>query len=225
MKPCAGTFAANALEHGVAGLWIDGARIGTSGGKGIVIEQMGIQSERGWGTRNVIEDDTVRGRWPANLALDERAAVLLDAQSGECGQSGVLTGDEPRSCGFSGAVYGDGKGSREFAPHDERGGASRFFYTSKASSADRNAGLPLGATNRHPTVKPLDLMQWLCRLTRTPTGGTVLDPFMGSGSTGVAALREGRRFVGIELIDEYADLARSRIIGDAPLLNREERSG
>ena len=92
---------------------------------------------------------------------------------------------------------------------------TRFFYTSKASTAERGEG------NTHPTVKPLDLMQWLCRLV-TPPGGTVLDPFTGSGSTGIAALREGFNFIGVEQAEEYVAIARRRIVDDAPLLNGEE---
>ena len=75
--------------------------------------------------------------------------------------------------------------------------------------------------NSHPTVKPVDLMQWLCRLV-TPPSGMVLDQFTGSGSTGIAALREGFNFIGVELNPEYAELARARIIGDSPLFNPAE---
>ena len=74
------------------------------------------------------------------------------------------------------------------------------------------------ARNHHPTVKPVDLMQWLCRLV-TPPKGLVMDPFLGSGSTGMAALREGFDFIGIERESEYVEIARARIIGDAPLFN------
>lgn len=87
-------------------------------------------------------------------------------------------------------------------------GAARFFYCSKASAADRSAGLD--GRNPHPTVKPTDVMRWLVRLI-TPPGGLVLDPFTGSGSTGRAAVLEGMRFVGAELSDEYAEIARARI--------------
>lgn len=81
--------------------------------------------------------------------------------------------------------------------------AARFFYTAKASGVDREG-------NTHPTVKPTDLMRYLCRLV-TPPNGTVLDPFMGSGSTGVAALLEGFRFIGIEREAEYMRIAEQRI--------------
>ena len=84
------------------------------------------------------------------------------------------------------------------------GDAARFFYCAKASRSDR------GADNKHPTVKPTDLMRYLCRLV-TPPGGVVLDPFMGSGSTGKAAVLEGFRFIGVEREAEYLEIARARI--------------
>lgn len=92
-------------------------------------------------------------------------------------------------------------------PSDGVGSAARFFYCAKASDDDRNDG---GTHNTHPTVKPHDLMRWLCRMV-TPPGGTVLDPFMGSGSTGKAAISEGFRFVGIDIAAEYCDIAAARI--------------
>jgi site-specific DNA-methyltransferase (adenine-specific) len=82
--------------------------------------------------------------------------------------------------------------------------AGRFFYCAKASKKDRGEG------NNHPTVKPADLMRYLCRLV-TPPGGVVLDPFMGSGSTGKAAALEGFDFIGIEQSAEYLEIARTRI--------------
>jgi hypothetical protein len=91
---------------------------------------------------------------------------------------------------------------------------SRFRYCAKPSKRERNMG---GVDNRHPTVKAVKLMQYLCRLV-TPPGGTVLDPFMGSGSTGIAAIREGFEFIGIEREAEYLELARQRIESEAPLL-------
>jgi site-specific DNA-methyltransferase (adenine-specific) len=91
----------------------------------------------------------------------------------------------------------------------------RFFYCAKASTAERNAGLD-GTANQHRTVKPLGLMQWLTRLV-TPAGGLVLDPFAGSGTTGVACVREGLGFVGIEREQEWAEIARARIAAEAGL--------
>ena len=89
------------------------------------------------------------------------------------------------------------------------GSAARFFYCAKASKRDRDEGLD-GSRNVHPTVKPTDLMRYLCRLV-TPPGGVVLDPFMGSGSTGKAAMLEGFRFIGVEREPEYIEIARARI--------------
>ena len=88
--------------------------------------------------------------------------------------------------------------------HGDSGGASRFFYTAKASQTDR------GENNNHPTVKPSDLMRWLCMLTKTPTGGTVLDPFMGSGSTIFAAKESGRPSIGIDIDEHYCEVAANR---------------
>jgi len=88
---------------------------------------------------------------------------------------------------------------------------SRFFYCAKASPAERGVG------NNHPTVKPVALMRWLCHLI-TPPGGLILDPFLGSGTTGIAALREGFSFIGIEQDPDYLEIARRRIAADAPLL-------
>ena len=119
--------------------------------------------------------------------------------------------------------------------YGDSGSAARFFYCAKSSRRERNAGLegmpegnvqqygsiranrgngyPEATTmqNTHPSVKPLKLMQYLARLTKTPTGGTVLDPFMGSGSTGCACVLEGRDFIGIELESEYFEIAKKRI--------------
>jgi site-specific DNA-methyltransferase (adenine-specific) len=87
---------------------------------------------------------------------------------------------------------------------DEGGSASRFFYCAKASKSDRSDG------NFHPTVKPTELMRYLCRLI-TPPNGIVLDPFMGSGSTGKGAILERFDFIGMELDPEYVEIAKSRI--------------
>ena len=103
-------------------------------------------------------------------------------------------------------------GTNTIRGHDDNGGsAARFFYCAKASRSERNAGLELNKQNHHPTVKPISLMRYLVRLTKTPTGGIVLDPFMGSGTTGCACVLEGRDFIGIEKEEEYCTIARARI--------------
>ena len=95
-----------------------------------------------------------------------------------------------------------------------RGTATRFLYSAKASRAERNRGLPEGKRNQHPTVKPLALMEYLCKLTATPTGGIVFDPFVGSGTTGVAAVRLGFPFIGIEQDKKFATIARLKIAAE-----------
>jgi site-specific DNA-methyltransferase (adenine-specific) len=242
MKPLEGTYAENAQKWGVAGLNIDGGRISLLDGEvtGVPIHQKaGIKGSGGWkntspaGTGSVT-DDWKKGRWPANLVLDEEAAEFLDEQSGES-KSCPDNRDEDSSTGNTG-IYRTGWKRKPNGCNDS-GGASRFFYTSKASSSERNAGLedceperdadrikddgvggdnPRNRSNNakqnfHPTVKPLDLMRYLCKLTRTPTGGVVLDPFMGSGTTGIAALLEHRDFIGIEIDEKYTEIARKRI--------------
>jgi site-specific DNA-methyltransferase (adenine-specific) len=125
---------------------------------------------------------------------------VLQAFPDGCGQSGpeIRTRHTPKTD----AVYGAfGEPSRDGIPHDPPGSAARFFYTAKADAEDR-----IGS--KHPTVKPLDLKQYLCRLI-TPPGGTVLDCFAGTGTTGEAAWREGLKAILIEREPEYqADIAR-----------------
>ena len=94
--------------------------------------------------------------------------------------------------------------------------AARFFYTAKADAIDRNDGLSPGERNAHPTVKPVDLMCYLCRLV-TPPGGIVLDPFMGSGSTGKACVTEGFSFIGIERDADSFATAQARVVSPMPL--------
>lgn len=156
--------------------------------------------------------------------------ATLDAQGGGTSRNPAGTfGYDPGSKG-----YGGEWGQRQVFGYGDSGGASRFFYQAKTSRAERNAGLegfeektslkvdPTSAmakdgrrgsgtgANHHPTVKPIDLMRWLVRLI-TPPGGTILDPFTGSGSTGCAAVLEGFDFIGIEREAEYAEIADARI--------------
>jgi site-specific DNA-methyltransferase (adenine-specific) len=207
-KPLAGTVAENVQQHGTGALNIDGCRIGTDGGttkgnppKG---DSNGIYGDGINGACDIVPLNA--GRWPANMAFDEEAAAMLDAQSGE------RTSQPFRSASSTGA-----KAERQnvsFAEQDysgrgyaDTGGASRFFYTAKASRSDRSTN---GANNTHPTVKPTDLMRWLVRLV-TPPGGVVLDPFAGSGTTLVAARAEGFRCIGIEREEEYAEIVAARL--------------
>ncbi len=143
------------------------------------------------------------GRWPANVVHDGGEEVLeAFGRFGERKAGGVVNGTEPSETGQNG-IYGR---FRRVAnqPHADTGTAARFFYAAKASRSERGEG------NSHPTVKPLSLMRWLVRLV-TPVGGVVLDPFGGSGTTGKAAILEGRPAVLIKRDPAYAALARKRI--------------
>lgn len=233
-KPLQGTVAGNIAQYGVGGLNIDATRIGTADDRsrppgrnvGTVLSNSTLAIRA-----NVSESHPL-GRWPANVLLDAEAARLLDAMSGPRTAGGNLNGDEPSKPLGGQDIYGDMTGRHEWASYADLGGASRFFYTAKSSRREREFGLDdldpirrsdgrdkdienprLRATarrNDHPTVKPVELMGWLCRLI-TPPGGLVLDPFLGSGSTGMAALDEGFRFMGIDLDAHYIEIARRRI--------------
>jgi site-specific DNA-methyltransferase (adenine-specific) len=193
-KPIDGTVANNVLTHGCGGINVDGCRVVTedvTGWNGYFSN--GFGGYAGGSPRPIV------GRWPANLVHDGSEEVVgLFPET----KSGDLTG-QPRT---ENKIYGSAAntlGQQRFHTGDS-GSAARFFYCAKASKSDR------GEDNRHPTVKPTALMRWLCRLV-TPPDGIVLDPFMGSGSTGKAALRENFRFVGIELEEESLDTAVARI--------------
>lgn len=242
-----GTVAANVLEHSTGALNIDGCRVGSreQEAQHRPASASGIGNGKAcYGTRDGKQSTYTEGRWPANLVLDEEAAGMLDEQSGECAPPGGV-GKQASYRRDGGTVAFNTSGAQGRIYLGESGGASRFFYTAKASRSERNAGLdgferrvtntdtPPGtqgatnpraganrsgaALNHHPTVKPLDLMQWLCRLV-TPKGGLILDPFCGSGSTGRAAVAEGFSFIGIEKSPEYAAIARARIAEYAPLM-------
>ena len=205
-KPLIGTVAQNVLEHGTGALNIDACRIGTDGGtrrdgKATEPNDSGWENMRGHGIA-----DIGAGRWPANIALDATAAGMLDEQSGERpGGNFPLGGKVSHDKDTAYGKYG-GSGGEARAMGDT-GGASRFFYTAKASRQDRNTS---GADNTHPTVKPTELMRWLIRLV-TPPGGIILDPFGGSGSTGVAARAENVRCILIEREPEYLEIIRNRL--------------
>ena len=218
-KPLMGTVAANVLEHGVGGLNIDGCRIGTdagwsypngAGGNGF----HGGPGRLADGSRTSPVQST-SGRWPANVVLDEDQADALDKQSGN--RPGFSTQrDLKDGRGALNGIYGAGMGAFSAGVregYNDTGGASRFFYVAKAPARER----PKVDGIAHPTVKPLTLMRWLCRLV-TPPGGTVLEPFAGSGTTIEAALMEGFRVVAIEREDDYLPLIAARLerVGQEP---------
>lgn len=170
-KPLDGTVADNVLKHGVGGLNIDDCRVGNMGGtkKVNVLESQESKTVNAYG--NGLNGGTVhlikKGRWPANILLDESINDPL---------------------------------------------LKRYFYCAKASKAEREAGLISNNSraNVHPTVKPLDLMRYLCRLI-TPPNGTILEPFAGSGTTLCAAALEGFEPIGIEREAEYIEIIKARL--------------
>ena len=205
-KPLEGTVAANVLAHGTGALNIDGCRVGTSDSlNGGAYADAGTVRDDGWGMQRggAGEYKQPTGRWPANLIHDGSDEVLAGFPQSN-GAHGV--GDNPRSYSYdkSAARTMPPQTRKPFDYGGDTGSAARFFYCAKASKADRDEG------NHHPTVKPTALMRYLCKLV-TPPAGTVLDPFMGSGSTGKAARMEGFGFIGIEQDAEYIAIARARI--------------
>lgn len=249
-KPPVGTVAANVLEHGTGALNVNACRIGADTAK--VRERpastdLGIVNDDAWEPKPVEQrsyPDGATGRWPANVVLSHTPLCDLGGYADEDGTETVEAWDCAPGCPVAAldAQTGVLKSGFMAAPNNtpgDSGGASRFFYCVKTSTAEREAGLDGFATviadpygqyrgrrmedksridgkpakvgrNHHPTVKPMNLMRWLVRLV-TPPGGTCLDPFLGSGSTGCAAVLEGFDFVGIEREAEYLDIAKARI--------------
>jgi DNA modification methylase len=142
------------------------------------------------------------GRWPANVIFDPDAATELDRQSG------VSKAGAPRSDRGIGGIWAEGNGIPVGPQYGDTGGASRFFYIAKPSKAERTCNGTV--TNGHPTLKPLTLMRYLVRLV-TPPGGTVLEPFAGSGTTLMAATMEGFNSIGIEMTDDYLPIIEGRV--------------
>jgi len=238
-KPLIGTVANNVLTYGTGGLNIEGSRVGTTietwpSSRSYAAGQM----QPGGQGETQATGNAPAGRWPANFihdGSDEVVALFPITSSGELKPwiNGSVASETVAS--FSQGL--DGK-LKDFTAPKSTGSAARFFYCAKASKRDRNEGLDgfetrekrymatangTGETsigmdrfttnpvaNHHPTVKPTDLMRYLVRLV-TPPSGTVLDPFMGSGSTGKACAYEGFNFIGIDQSAEYLEIAKARI--------------
>jgi site-specific DNA-methyltransferase (adenine-specific) len=237
-KPLIGTVAANVLTYGTGGLNIDGARVASPDNDGKVWTRGGNGVNARSGSKDAQsrpqlngESETVQpnelGRWPANVIHDgsDEVVELFPNTAGNHGGRVATSKFE----------FGAGNGSKIKSTNAKQdfGSAARFFYCAKASKRDRNEGLdefpqikggsmsgvetregkptnhPM-RQNHHPTVKPTALMRYLINLV-TPPGGTVLDPFMGSGSTGKAAMYKGFEFIGIEMTEEYLPIAKARI--------------
>lgn len=239
MKPLDGTFLENASKWGVAGLNIDSSRIPSDLKSRDRKSGSEFGQSSGWNDHKNVDSyfDASKGRWPANLLFDEEAAQQLDEMTGVSKSSiGIKKPNLPTK-----KVYDGGHKPQPYtmSGHSDSGGASRFFYCAKASSSERNEGcehleevecqtgcggaMPFDdegkqrdrfkkkASNNHPTVKPLKLMQYLLRMIAPPSGGVILDPFAGSGSTCVAAKRLGIECIGIEKSQEYCEIANARI--------------
>lgn len=206
-KPFAGTVSANVLAHGVGGLNIDGCRIELPEGDalhdGVTHTGKALDTgdnEGSWGFKAVDREPGL-GRYPPNVIHDgsDEVYFLFPEKSGGGDKRGAGKGKRPG--GFGDVGHDKGSAAPNARVYDDAGSAARFFYCAKATKADREG-------SKHPTVKPLKLMRYLCRLV-TPVGGTVLDPFAGSGSTGHAAHLEGFNAVLIEREAEYfADIQR-----------------
>ena len=234
-KPLSGTVAANVSAFGTGALNIDAGRVGADdtrrvkeGGRGQFPHE-----DDAWEPKTVTVGSE-SGRWPANVALDEAAASMLDEQSG------TLRRNSDKFRSGDGAFKGTAENPEGIGASS--GGAARFFYVAKPSRSERDEGIytderdyehsgprghaangdgsprprPRPRRNTHPTIKPVELMRWLVRLV-TPEGGTVLDPFMGSGTTGMACAFELRPFIGVEREADYIQIAERRIASCAPL--------
>jgi DNA modification methylase len=231
------TVAQNVLKWGVGAINVDGSRIDgtprTTHASGNIRTQDNLNGIMNGGMP-LGAYPSADGRWPANVLFDEEAAKVLDLQSGTLKSGARKPTENVDGNGWKNSCK---RTLNEFSA--DSGGASRFFYVAKASKRERNAGLegmPLKKRsdankmmgdagpmktgsgndrtteflNHHPTVKPVKVMEYLVRLV-TPPKGTVLDPFTGSGTTGVAAKNLGFNFIGIEMNEEYVNIARRRI--------------
>lgn len=191
-KPLTGTVAANVLQHGTGALNIDASRVDMAG-ESVTCGQGGDHFSIGSGdkTRGTTFTSHAKGRWPANVIHDGSEEVTGSFPE-NAGAFAPVRGTEPSNAINNVLGARDRVGTHH---HGDSGSAARFYYSAKADAEDR-----LGS--KHPTVKPVDLMAYLVRLV-TPPGGLTLDPFAGSGSTGLGAMREGMRCVLIEREDAY----------------------
>lgn len=218
-KPLIGTVAENVLTHGTGALNIDASRIGT--------EQVSTHlapvgtlagGPEGRGARRDAEGKTMSsthaGRWPANILLDEEAAALLDEQSNGASRFFYVAkaSRSERNAGLDGLP----EVSAEVMSEREAGSAGLIRIRADGSMGENPyAGKTANAKNIHPTVKPVALMKYLIRLV-VPKGGVVLDPFLGSGTTAVAAIEEGVEWIGCEREPEYVEIIKARIAAAQP---------
>jgi hypothetical protein len=225
-KPLVGTVAANVQQWGTGALNIDGCRVGMSDADASAINAkhagMNVSTyDRPPGDALNLSVNPMplkaaaahaAGRWPANVVFDETQAAELDRQSG-VSRDGVAVNRNrpPDGSSYDASSYMIGDMRRDDVGYGGAGGASRFFptfhYEAKAPTSERPR---LEDGTAHATVKPVDLMRWLVRLV-TPPGGTVLEPFLGSGTTAEACIAEGFRCIGIERDETYMRLVEARL--------------
>jgi DNA modification methylase len=220
-KPFKGTVTQNVTRYGTGALHIDACRIPFTSESDFDAATFGTQPDfRGNNYNNARPSEgkvhrkggiqgNPLGRWPSTVIHDGSPEVLREFPYTKSGQDNFTN---KTATGYQGNTYGKlvrEKGAINVAYGDE-GSAARFFYCPKVSPEDRNEGMPEGMINVHPTVKPTDLMRWLCRLV-TPVEGLILDPFCGSGSTGKAAMYELMNFVGIDKDPKNLPIQEARI--------------
>ncbi len=224
-KPLVGTVAGNVLAHGTGAINVDGCRVGTTVETWPKSRSYPFGGDATYGSTNAPTEatgDAPAGRWPANTILTHAPdcdpdggceagcpCAEMDAQSG-VSRDGVAVRRNGSDATPNPSSWDKPRIPQPDMGYGGEGGASRFFpafyYTAKASSAER----PRGDGVAHPTVKPLDLMRWLVRLV-TPPGGVVLEPFAGSGTTAEACVVEGFRCIAIEREADYLPLIEARL--------------
>lgn len=204
-KPLDGTVADTVLKWGCGGINVDGCRVALNGDKPRVANTEESKTNTyGWADGGgLYKSGTMpeTGRFPANLIHDGSDEVLacFPQSNGQLAKVGPENGNKD-----SVNVFGDYGPRQDFKPRGDSGSAARFFYCAKASKSERGFG------NTHPTVKPLALMQYLVRLI-TPPNGIICDPFVGSGSTAIAAIKEGFNYIGMDKDQSSVDIANRRI--------------
>lgn len=204
------TIAKNVLKHGVGGINIGSCRVGTDPITNVKKSYLGGTGQFVDNTTKIkyTNIETNVGRFPANIIHDGSDEVLEVFPNTKSGSGNFKKLSSKEKDGNKGPAYGAESrpvGS-EMVSYGDNGSASRYFYCAKTSKSDRHCT----TDNNHPTVKPTALMEYLCKLI-TPSGGVILDPFMGSGSTGKAAVNLDFDFIGIELDPDYFKIAEKRI--------------
>jgi DNA modification methylase len=219
-KPFKGTVAGNLVTYGTGAINIDGTRVASDDADAIRARarpnSAGQEHESPVMNGPLVKTVNVSdlGRFPPNVVLDKHEAAELDRQAPNAGAAAPASGPTLTGATDAGVAFGARLGTDK-APefYGDKGGASRMFPTFRFESKAPTSERPVVDGVAHPTVKPLDLMQWLVRLV-TPVGGTVLEPFAGSGTTVEACLREGFDCIAVEREAKYFPLIARRVQKD-----------